>query len=292
MNTQQLESFLQVAEHLNFARAAESLNITQSAVSRQIHALEEELNAKLFYRTTRTVSLAPDGIIFLEHAKHILGQLKIAAAKIQHHTNARIQALTIGCESETDLGFLCGILEACRQQIMAFHPVLKIIPHRSLLDLFFQREIQVLFGFRESLPIRPDVVFQELRKVPLCCAVPRTHPYAGKKEVEEQELFSQYLILCNSSMLPSRAAEVQNRIAQHISPEKVHVSDNPQVILTLIRAGYGCAILPETAVPDGEVVGVPLRHTPPLSYGMAYARKDTHPVLKSFLDIALGPAGR
>ena len=39
MNTQQLESFLAVAEHLNFARAAETLNIKQSAVSRQIHAL-------------------------------------------------------------------------------------------------------------------------------------------------------------------------------------------------------------------------------------------------------------
>lgn len=45
MNTQQLESFIQVAENLNFARAAEVLNITQSAVSRQINALEEELGA-------------------------------------------------------------------------------------------------------------------------------------------------------------------------------------------------------------------------------------------------------
>ena len=52
MNTQQLESFIQVAENLNFARAAEILNVTQSAVSRQIQGLEEELNTKLFYRTT------------------------------------------------------------------------------------------------------------------------------------------------------------------------------------------------------------------------------------------------
>ncbi len=43
MNTDQLNSFIQVAENLNFARAAEILKITQSAVSRQIHALEDEL---------------------------------------------------------------------------------------------------------------------------------------------------------------------------------------------------------------------------------------------------------
>ena len=59
MNTQQLESFIQIAENLNFARAAEILNVTQSAVSRQIQGLEEELNTKLFYRTTRTVLLTP-----------------------------------------------------------------------------------------------------------------------------------------------------------------------------------------------------------------------------------------
>ena len=46
MNTDQLKSFIQVAENLNFARAAEILKITQSAVSRQIHSLEDELGIK------------------------------------------------------------------------------------------------------------------------------------------------------------------------------------------------------------------------------------------------------
>lgn len=69
MNTDQLNSFIQVAENLNFARAAEILKITQSAVSRQIHALEDELGTKLLHRTTRTVTLTPSGISFLEDAK-------------------------------------------------------------------------------------------------------------------------------------------------------------------------------------------------------------------------------
>ena len=76
MNTQQLKTFVQVAENLNFARAAESLNITQSAVSRQIHALEEELDTKLLHRTTRTVRLTPAGISFLDDAKQIISTKK------------------------------------------------------------------------------------------------------------------------------------------------------------------------------------------------------------------------
>ena len=72
MNTDQLKSFIQVSENLNFARAAEILNITQSAVSRQIHSLEEELGTKLLHRTTRTVTLTPAGISFLEDAKNVI----------------------------------------------------------------------------------------------------------------------------------------------------------------------------------------------------------------------------
>ena len=72
MNTDQLKSFIQVAENLNFARAAEILNITQSAVSRQIHSLEDELGTRLLHRTTWTVTLTPAGISFLEDAKNVV----------------------------------------------------------------------------------------------------------------------------------------------------------------------------------------------------------------------------
>ena len=56
---------LAVAENLNFARAAEVLKITTSAVSRQIRALEDESDTRLLHRSTRTVTLTPAGIVFL-----------------------------------------------------------------------------------------------------------------------------------------------------------------------------------------------------------------------------------
>lgn len=162
MNTQQLESFAKVAETLSFAQAAQLLNITQSAVSRQVHGLEEELNTKLFYRTTRTVALTSEGIMFLEHAKRVLEQLQAAEAKLRHHTNARIQSLTIGCENESDLELFSGTLRACREQIMAFRPVLKIFPYRTLFNLFAQGEVDVLFGLQENLPVHRELSYAAL----------------------------------------------------------------------------------------------------------------------------------
>ena len=286
MNTQQLESFLQVAENLNFARAAEVLNVTQSAVSRQIQTLEEELGAKLFFRTTRTVTLTPEGVIFLEHATQVLGQLRLAAARVQHHSSTGARILRIGCESETDLDFLCTVLAACRGEIQAFHPYLRIVPHRALLNLFFQGELEVLFGFSEGLPLRNEVDFVPLRQVPLCCVVPAGNPLATRQTVDEETLFRQQLVLCSAYALPARVVELQNRIAQRLYPEQVHLSESPQVVRTLVRAGYGCAILPRPSGGTEGLAYLPLEGVPPLTYGLCYARTSDNGLLRRFVEIA------
>ena len=59
-----LECFLEVVNTLNFAKAAERLNVSQPTVTNHIKSLEEELNAKLFNRSTRSVELTQDGLAF------------------------------------------------------------------------------------------------------------------------------------------------------------------------------------------------------------------------------------
>lgn len=292
MNTQQLESFVQVAESLNFARAAEILNVTQSAVSRQIQGLEEELNTKLFYRTTRTVLLTPEGNIFLEHAKQMLEQLRIAAARMQHHSIAGTRVLRIGCESEGELTFLREVLRTCRQTIEAFHPYLRILPHRALLNLFFQGELEVLFGFEDGLPVRDGLVFTPLRQVPLCCVVPHDHPLAQHPHIDEETLFAQELVLCNAYTIPPQATALQNRIAQHLSPQRLHISENAQVVRMLVQAGYGCAILPRPAAGDPELTYLPLAGTAPLRYGICCAKTAGDALLKQFVHLAQQVAHR
>ena len=63
MNTFQISCFLAVAEHLNFARAAEQLHVTQPAVTQQIHSLEKKLGVSLFARKHQREAL--DRIRFL-----------------------------------------------------------------------------------------------------------------------------------------------------------------------------------------------------------------------------------
>ena len=292
MNTDQLKSFIQVAENLNFARAAEILKITQSAVSRQIHSLEDELGTKLLHRTTRTVTLTPAGISFLEDAKNVMGRLKVAEQKIQRHQSTNIQVLTIGCQNEANLDLLCKVLKSCKQQIPKLYPFLKVIPHRSILNLFYQDELDLLFGFQEDIPIKNDTIYKELFQIPLCCIVPASHPWAERPELAKEELYLENIVVCNSYAIPARVAEMQNQISQHILPESTYMCENLQVLLTLVRAGYGCSVLPLMNFVNTDIRGIPLKDSEPLSYGIFFKKSSQSPLLKKFISLVTNTSYR
>lgn len=96
MNTVQLECFLAVAEHLNFSKASRELKITQPAVSHQIQSLEEELGVKLFVRTSKSVALTQEGILFAPDAQLILRTALSARERLGRHEH--FIPLELGCQ--------------------------------------------------------------------------------------------------------------------------------------------------------------------------------------------------
>src|SRR5581483_8395327 len=72
MELRHLEHFVAVAEERHFSRAAQGLHIVQSGLSASIRALEQEIGAPLFLRTTRRVTLTADGRAFLPEARRAL----------------------------------------------------------------------------------------------------------------------------------------------------------------------------------------------------------------------------
>src|SRR5947208_8147592 len=78
-----LRAFEAVARTLNFGLAADELHVTQSAVSRQIKALEDELGAQLFVRGTRHVQISPDGQTLLRAVEPLLTKLDASVQNIR-----------------------------------------------------------------------------------------------------------------------------------------------------------------------------------------------------------------
>ena len=83
MELRHLRYFVQVAEELNFSRAAIRLRIAQPALSRQIKDLEEELGVLLLQRTSSKVSLTDAGKVLLGDAKKILGQVEETVRRVR-----------------------------------------------------------------------------------------------------------------------------------------------------------------------------------------------------------------
>ena len=96
MNTEQLRYFVSVARYRNFTETAREFYVTQPAVTHQISALEREVGARLFLRTTRNVSLTRAGELFLEDAKRILDQEERALGRLRQLESSGCWELRIG----------------------------------------------------------------------------------------------------------------------------------------------------------------------------------------------------
>ena len=82
MRWEGINEFVSVAELESFTQASSALGISTAQVSRQVSALETRLNVKLFYRTTRKVSLTEEGRLFYQHCRSVLDGLHAAERAI------------------------------------------------------------------------------------------------------------------------------------------------------------------------------------------------------------------
>lgn len=84
MKWEGITEFVYVAEAESFTKAAKKLAVSTAQASRQISALEKRLNTRLFYRTTRKVSLTEEGRIFYQHCRRVLDDLEAAKLALSH----------------------------------------------------------------------------------------------------------------------------------------------------------------------------------------------------------------
>ena len=125
LNTTQVECFIEVANSLNFSRAAESLRLSQPAVSHQISALEDELS----------VRLTQAGYLFTQYAGEMLRLFNVSKDRLRAASEEQQRVLGIGCRNTLELRLLATALAELRLEEPGFVPAFRVVPHDSLENL-------------------------------------------------------------------------------------------------------------------------------------------------------------
>ncbi|MBD0335211.1 MAG: LysR family transcriptional regulator [Cyanobacteria bacterium Co-bin13] len=116
MKIEQLRIFLAVAEHLHFTRAADSLYITQPAVSAAIQSLEEQYGVKLFHRIGRHIELTDAGKLLQIEAQKILDQVELTAQGLRELNDLQRGELKIGSSLTIGNYWLPGKISRFKQR--------------------------------------------------------------------------------------------------------------------------------------------------------------------------------
>ena len=130
---QEMRAFVTVADTGSFVRAADALNLSKTAVSRLVGELESRLGTRLLHRTTRKLSLTPEGEVFQERCRQLLEGIDEAEAELTAHLGEAIGQLRVNVPVSFGLLHLAPLWPA----FMALHPkvVLDVTLADRLVDL-------------------------------------------------------------------------------------------------------------------------------------------------------------
>lgn len=286
MNTFQLECFMAVAETLNFARAAEELNITQPAVTHQIRSLESELNVKLFKRTTRTVEITSAGKVFLHDAGNMLIISRRAKKRFENPSEQEIQMFSIGCHSYTHLFLLPDVLRQMSVRYPQLHPNLQVVPFKHLYQLLEEEDVDVIIGFKEADSRKTPGLYREFKKVPISCVCAADSPLTSYKTVTPEILEQEKLVLNAPLKSPDAVARFQGQLMGGRSPSNFYFCNSAEEVTVIVQAGFGVSVLPDLLIPpEPSLVKIPVEGLDPISFGAYYKTLKGNEILKSFIQI-------
>ena len=248
MELSQLRTFRMVAETLNFTRAAERLNLTQSAVSHQIKSLEMELGEPLFIRAKRGVKLSQSGQAVLERAIRIVDEAQSLKDRVQGRENQPAGRVRAAAATQAFVHLFAPLFESfmrahagvdltCRSTVSTDQTVADIL--NGLADVGFA-----------SLPVySPTLKVTDLFEDELLLVVGHGHRLAGRASATLQEIRGERLILLERGASIRRATD-QFFHKVGMDPTLALESNDTYFIKIMVERGLGISLLPAWTVRD------------------------------------------
>lgn len=239
MDIRRLQCFLAVAFEGNLTRAAESLFLSQSALSGQIKQLEDELEYPLFERQARGMTLTPEGEALLPYARSAIQAMedfKTRALKLQED-----EALSITVGLNTDPAFLRMAELARHMRARLPGGKLSFVVSQSRFTANSLRSGEMDVGFRFGMWNEEGVHDEYITQVDLRIAVPIE--MAGKVKPGDWEGLAALPWVCTFQGCPFHVVLRERMSAFGVEPHMVDQSVDENIIRELVAEGVGVSIL-------------------------------------------------
>jgi DNA-binding transcriptional LysR family regulator len=245
MDLRQLEIIRAIAEAGSFTGAGERLHVSQSAISRQILLLEEELNEAVFLRVGRRIRITPAGEALLQLSHRVFQDLKDTVALIGDARQALrgpvrlVGGMTVGLY----------VFPALLREFQRVHPQSEIKIWAGATDRCIAA---IRAGTADcgllTLPIEsPDMVTVPAMEEELLLVTAPTHPLARKRRIVADDLRGQHFVLFESGSNTRRALD-EFFVREKIEPRIVMETENVEIIKALVRSNVGITIVSFQAV--------------------------------------------
>jgi DNA-binding transcriptional LysR family regulator len=291
MITKHFPFFLAAAEEENFQRAAARLNIAQSALSRHISALEEDLGGvRLFERLPRGVRLTNSGEQYLADVRRILETVDEATLRVQRVERGQTGHLRVAFTEAVAAQPL--LAEALRRFQSGFPEVqIDLIAMRSKNQREELRKGRIDAGFFYAEAGDEDVFdWTPIMTDDFLLALPQGHPLAGKARVTLDDLKDQPLIFPSKWHAPSTHERLLAAFRERgIAPNIVAENPSADILNCLVSAGIGLGFL-ITSQKDRAPAAVTARaiadFSLPLPLVLAWLKDNGSPIVPNFVAAA------
>ena len=292
MNLNQLSYFVSVAETGSFTKAAMNHYISQTAITQQIHSLEETVGTKLLNRNSRPATLTPAGKVFLKEARELLSKMDAALL--------RTREASTGLEGELRIGYTKGYEHSdLPKHLRSFHieyPNVLLSCYRCDTDMLasglISEEYDVIFTW-DSTNIRKEeaLEIQVMEHVPLRVALYANHPLARRSELSRKDLKQENILFMSPSGTGDSFGDafyIRLYNQAGYQPNILLRSNDMESILMMVAAEEGISIVPEYShswnIGAENVVFVPLSGDGENEEILIVWRKnDTNPALRHFI---------
>jgi LysR family transcriptional regulator, low CO2-responsive transcriptional regulator len=252
MDLRQLEILCAIAETGTFTGAGEKLHVSQSAISRQVLLLEDELREPLFIRQGRGAVPTHAGQMLIQLGRRLLDDLTATVGQIRDERDELRGALRIA-----------GGMTVC---LYVFPPLLKEFRHshpRVDIKLITGATPRLVRQLRTgqadvallTLPIEePSFVIVPALREELMLVMPPEHPLAGRRRVAPKDLASEPFVLFEPNSVTRRTID---RLFTEIGiePRVVLETENVEILKALVAIGMGLSIIPYQSVANEARAG-------------------------------------